>query len=86
MHPQDLQELSKHISVAQWSLALRKASDEVKSKVSQLFSPRVLEQLQEEWASIPRLVTDVEAAQREILCKIKELDAQGLLILDGKWV
>ena len=86
LQAQDLKELFKHIAVAQWALALRKASPALKAKVSPFFSSRVLTQLQEEWASTPRLVADVEVAQQEILAKIMELDAQGLLIMDEKTV
>ncbi len=78
----DLQTLIKSVPQEKWLLALRTASDAIKTHVFKNMSERAAKMLQEDMAAMTRAkVTDVEAAQGEILNRAKKLEDEGKISL-----
>lgn len=63
-------------------LALKSAPEEVREKVFSCMSQRASEMLREDLAALgPQKVSDVEAAQRDIVKIIRKLEEQGKLVI-----
>jgi flagellar motor switch protein FliG len=77
--------LLKEVNTQELALALKVASDELKSKFFQNMSSRAAEMLQEELEIMaPARLRDVEGAQQKIIQVAKRLEAEGQLVLTGK--
>jgi flagellar motor switch protein FliG len=80
-----MQELSKQISQQQLVLALKTASDEIKAKFYSSISTRAAQNIQEELEIMgPVKVSEVEAAQMEIVKVARRLDEEGKITLGSK--
>lgn len=78
----DMQTLIKAIPQEKWLLALRNATDTVKSHVFKNMSERAAKMLQEDIAAMPKAkLSDVEAAQGEVLQRAKRLEDEGKISL-----
>ncbi len=84
MDDRGMQELLKVVSKEQLLLALKAAQDDIKDLVFRNMSERAREMLQEDMESKgPVKVSEVEAAQQEILKVAKTLEEDGKLSLGG---
>lgn len=80
-----MQELSKQVSSQQLVLALKTASDEIKNKFYSSISTRAAQNIQEELEIMgPVKVSEVEAAQMEIVKVARRLDEEGKITLGSK--
>lgn len=79
-----LQTVLKEIARDDLMLSLKTASTELKEKVFSNMSARAAEILQEDMqASGPVRLRDVEEAQARVVAAIRELDAEGKIVLGG---
>lgn len=73
-----IQMLLKEVDNAQWSVALKGASDEIKQKIFSNLSQRAAETLKEEMEYLgPVRVSDVEAMQQQIVDIVRRLEDAG---------
>lgn len=80
-----VQRLLKEIETKDLSLALKAASDEVKSKIFSNVSERVSVMIKEEMEFMgPTRLSDVEAAQARIVEAIRRLEEEGQIIISGR--
>jgi flagellar motor switch protein FliG len=80
-----MQELTKQISNEQLVLALKTASEEIKQKFFSNISTRAAELIKEELEVMgPVKLSDVEAAQQEIVKVARRLEEEGKIVLVGK--
>jgi flagellar motor switch protein FliG len=80
-----MQELTKGISNEQLVLALKTASEEIKEKFFTNISSRAADLIKEELDVMgPVKLSDVEAAQQEIVKVARRLEEEGKLMLGGK--
>jgi flagellar motor switch protein FliG len=80
-----MQELTKQISNEQLVLALKTASEEIKQKFFTNISTRAAELIREELEVMgPVKLSDVEAAQQEIVKVARRLEEEGKIVLAGK--
>ncbi|NQU44943.1 flagellar motor switch protein FliG [bacterium] len=80
-----MQELTKQISQEHLVLALKTASDDIKQKFFQNISSRAAERIQEDLEVMgPVKLSDVEAAQQEIVKVARRLEEEGKIVLAGK--
>lgn len=80
-----MQELTKQISNDQLVLALKTSSDEIRDKFFSNISSRAAELIREELEVMgPVKLSDVEAAQQEIVKVARRLEEEGKVILAGK--
>jgi flagellar motor switch protein FliG len=80
-----IQTLLREIASDQLLLALRGADDRLKDKVFKNMSKRAAEMLREDLAAAaPARLTDVEAAQKEILAVARRLSEAGEIALGGQ--
>lgn len=80
-----LMALLKEVNTQELALALKAASDELRSKFFQNMSSRAAEMLQEELEIMgPARLKDVEAAQQRIIQVAKRLEAENQLVLASK--
>lgn len=78
----DMQTLIKSVPQEKWLLALRNATDTVKAHVFKNMSERAAKMLQEDMAAMAKAkLSDVEAAQTEILNRAKKLEDEGKISL-----
>lgn len=79
-----IRELLKEVSNDELILALKTGSDELKEKIFKNLSKRAGEMLQEDMAVMgPVRLSDVEAAQQNILAIARKLEKDGRIILAG---
>ena len=79
-----MQELAKSVSTEQLTLALKTASDEIKDKFFSNISTRGAELIREELEVMgPVKLSDVEAAQQEIVKVARRLEEEGKIALGG---
>jgi flagellar motor switch protein FliG len=79
-----IQALLKEVENAQWALALKGASEELKGKIMGNLSQRAAAMLQEEIQYLgPVRVSDVEAAQQTIVDTVRRLEDSGEIVIGG---
>lgn len=79
-----LQRLMREVEVKQLALALKAASAELKVKIMGTMSQRAVQGLKEEMEFMgPVKMRDVEAAQTEVVGKVRALEESGEIILSG---
>lgn len=77
-----IQALLKEVDNAQWALALKGASEELKAKIMGNLSQRAASMLQEEMQYLgPVRVSDVEAAQQQIVDTVRRLEDSGEIVV-----
>lgn len=80
-----IQNLLKEIDIRQLAVALKVASDEVKQKFYKNMSKRAVELLNDEIQYLgPVRLSEVENTQQQIVDKIRHLEEQGLLFIQGR--
>jgi len=80
-----VQRLLKEIETKDLSIALKAASDEVKSKIYTNVSERVSVMIKEEMEFMgPMRLSDVEAAQQRIVENIRRLEEEGQIVISGR--
>ncbi len=80
-----MREILKKVESSQLTIALKTASEEMKQKIVGNLSARASEMLLEDLEIMgPIKLSEVEAAQQEIVAAAKELDAEGTITLGGK--
>jgi flagellar motor switch protein FliG len=78
-----IQSLLKEVENAQWALALKGASEELKAKIMGNLSQRAGAMLQEEIQYLgPVRVSDVEAAQQAIVDTVRRLEDAGEIVVN----
>jgi flagellar motor switch protein FliG len=76
----DIQTVLKHVETSQWALALKAASDELKSKILGNMSERAADMLKEEIGYLGAVKrSSVEAKQQEIVDIIRRLEDEGAI-------
>jgi flagellar motor switch protein FliG len=84
LSPSDLRTLFQHIDKNTWTLALRKASDELKENLFASMSERAASLLQEDIESLgPQPVSEVKKAQAEIIKVVRALEEEGKINLSN---
>ena len=79
-----IQELIKNISNDKWKIALRTGSEAVKELVFKNMSTRAADMLREDMeASGAVKLTDVEAAQLEVINIARKLETEGKIVIQG---
>ncbi len=79
-----IQELIKNINNDKWKVALRTASEGVKELVFKNMSSRAAEMLKEDMeASGAVKLSDVEAAQLEVINIARKLESEGKIVIQG---
>jgi flagellar motor switch protein FliG len=77
-----IQALLKEVENAQWALALKGASEELRTKIMANLSQRAAAMLQEEIQYLgPVRVSDVEAAQQAIVDTVRRLEDSGEIVV-----
>jgi flagellar motor switch protein FliG len=77
-----IQALLKEVENAQWALALKGASEELKTKITGNLSQRAAAMLEEEMQYLgPVRVTDVETAQQQIVDTVRRLEDAGEIVV-----
>lgn len=80
-----MREILKKVESGQLTLAMKTASEEMKQKILGNLSSRAAEMLMEDLEVMgPVKLSEVEAAQQEIVNAAKELEADGTITLGGK--
>ncbi len=80
-----IQNLLKEIDMRQLAIALKVASDEVKEKFKKNMSKRAVELLNDEIQYLgPVRLSEVERVQQSIVEKVRILEEQGLLFIQGR--
>ncbi len=79
-----LQRLLREVDVKQLALALKAASPELKAKIMGTMSQRAVAGLKEEIEFLgPVKMRDVEAAQTDIVSKVRALEESGEIVMSG---
>ena len=79
-----IQALLKEVENSQWALALKGASEELKTKILGNLSQRAASMLQEEMQYLgPVRVSDVEAAQQAIVDTVRRLEDSGEIVVSA---
>ncbi|GIW90928.1 MAG: flagellar motor switch protein FliG [Pirellulaceae bacterium] len=74
----DIQTLLKHVETAQWAMALKGASEELRQKILGNMSQRAAAMLMEEIEFLgPKRLSEVEAVQQQIVDIVRQLEDQG---------
>ncbi len=80
-----MQNLLKEIDMRQLAIALKVASDEVKEKFRKNMSKRAVELLNDEMQYLgPVRLSEIESVQQSIVDKVRSLEEQGLLFIQGR--
>src|SRR3989338_1192724 len=78
-----IQEVIKNIPNDKWMVALKSASDSVKSLIFKNMSQRAAEMLKEDMEAMPAVkLSDVEAAQYEVLQVTRKLEEEGKIAIN----
>lgn len=78
----DVQTVLKNVEAAQWAMALKGASEELKQKILGNMSQRASQMLKEEMEFLgPVRLSDVEAVQQQIVDVVRRLEDTGELTL-----
>ncbi len=85
VNDQGIRELLKEIRNEELTMALKTGSEELKTKIFKNLSQRAAQMLQEDMAMMgPARLSEVEAAQQNILNVARRLEKEGKLLLAGK--
>lgn len=77
------QEISKAVGMEKWKMALKTASEQVKELVFGSMSERAREMLKEDMEAMGAIkLSDVEAAQAEIVSMVRKLEEEGKVMID----
>jgi len=77
-----IQALLKEVDNSKLVIAMKSASDDIKAKLFKNMSNRAATLLKDDLQSLgPTKMSDVEKAQSEIVQKVKELEAQGKVVI-----
>jgi flagellar motor switch protein FliG len=80
----DIQTILKNVESAQWAMALKGASEELKSKILGNMSQRAADMLREEMEYLgPVRASEVEAVQQQIVDITRKLEDMGQLTLNA---
>ena len=80
----DVQAILKNVETAQWALALKGASDELKDRIMSNMSKRASELLEEEIDFLgPVRLSDVEGVQQQIVDIVRSLEESGEITIDS---
>jgi flagellar motor switch protein FliG len=80
-----IQRMLKEIETKDIAIALKAASDEVKSKIFTNVSERVTVMIKEEMEFMgPMRLSDVEAAQQRIVEAVRRLEEEGQVVISGR--
>ncbi len=80
----DIQEILKHVETAQWAMALKGASEELKQKILSNMSKRAAASLLEEMDYLgPVRASNVEQVQQQIVDIIRRLEDGGIITIHG---
>jgi len=80
-----IRELLKEISNEDLTMALKTSSDELKNKFLSNLSQRAAGMIQEDLEIMgPAKLSDVEAAQQNIVKSVRRLEAEGRIVIAGK--
>ncbi|MFH2056901.1 MAG: flagellar motor switch protein FliG [bacterium] len=80
-----IQRLLKEVETKEIAVALKAASDEVKSKIFANVSERVKVMVKEEMEFMgPMRLSDVEAAQQRVVEAIRRLEEDGQIVISGR--
>lgn len=80
-----IRELLKEVRNEELTMALKTASEELKTKIFKNLSQRAAQMLQEDMSMMgPARLSEVEAAQQSILNVARRLEKEGKLMLSGK--
>lgn len=80
-----IQRLLKEVETKDLSIALKAASEEVKSKIYANVSERVAIMIKEEMEFLgPMRLSDVEAAQQRIVEAVRKLEEEGQIVISGR--
>lgn len=80
--PKDVQTILKNVETAQWAMALKGASDELKQKVLSNMSQRAADMLREEMEYLgPVKLSAVEQVQQQIVDIVRKLEDLGEIVL-----
>ena len=87
INDQGIQILLREVPNNKLLLALKTASDEVRRKIFKNISQRAAKLLKEDLDYMgPSRLSDVEAAQEEIINMAKELEKEGRILIPKKWI
>lgn len=79
-----IQALLKEVDNAQWAVALKGASDEIRQKIFRNLSQRAAELLKEEMEYLgPVRLSDVEQMQQQIVDAVRRLEDSGEIVIAG---
>jgi flagellar motor switch protein FliG len=79
-----IQSLLKEVDNSQWSVALKGASEEIKTRIMANLSQRAAEMLKEEMEYLgPVRLSDVEAMQSQIVDTVRRLEETGQIVVAG---
>ncbi|MCX6833136.1 MAG: flagellar motor switch protein FliG, partial [candidate division Zixibacteria bacterium] len=80
-----IQRMLKEVETKDIAIALKAASDDVKSKIYTNVSERVSIMIKEEIEFMgPMRLSDVEAAQQRIVETIRRLEEEGQIVVSGR--
>src|SRR5690606_18510982 len=80
----DIQTVLKNVETAQWAMALKKASEELKAKIMGNLSSRAADMLREEMEYLgPTKLSEVERVQQQIVDIVRRLEDAGEVTLHG---
>jgi flagellar motor switch protein FliG len=80
----DLQTVLKNVETSQWALALKKSSDDLKTKIFGNLSTRAAELLKEEMEYLgPTKLSEVERVQQQIVDVVRRLEDAGEVTLQS---
>lgn len=79
-----IQALLKEVDNSQWSVALKGATEEIKSRILSNLSQRAAEMLKEEMDYLgPVRLSDVETMQQQIVDAVRRLEESGQIVVAG---
>ena len=80
----DIQTVLKNVETAQWAMALKKASEDLKAKIMGNLSSRAADMLREEMEYLgPTKLSEVERVQQQIVDVVRRLEDAGEVTLHG---
>ncbi|OAM88619.1 flagellar motor switch protein FliG [Termitidicoccus mucosus] len=82
--PADLQRVMREVDANSLAIAMKSASESLRTRIYESISKRAAEALREEIAMLgPVRLRDVETAQDEIIQTVRHLEEEGSITLDG---
>ncbi len=85
LQAKDIQSLLKNVETAQWAMALKGASEDMKDKILGNMSQRAAQMLSEEIDYLgPVRVSEVESVQQQIVDVVRRLEDAGEITIGGE--